>query len=125
MDVLVAYPKGNTRSAYTVPEGVTEIGKGAFAVEMADNDGVPAFALKSIVLPATLEKIGESAFNVWLRGFSEGEIVSMSQYESVLFTDGGNWGYQQWSVTAEELADAAEAARLLSLRYYYSWMREK
>ena len=49
---IVQYPKGKTGTHYSVPEGVTEIGNGAFR----DSD------LKTISLPSSLNVIGSDAF---------------------------------------------------------------
>lgn len=51
---LIIYPKGNGRSAYTVPDGVTSISGSAFS---------GCTSLKEIVIPDSVTSIGESAFS--------------------------------------------------------------
>ncbi len=51
---IVLYPEGKEGDSYTVPEGVVEIGAGAFSSNKY---------LKTLCLPSTLEKIGRSAFS--------------------------------------------------------------
>ena len=51
---LIVYPKGNGRSAYTVPDGVTSISGSAFS---------GCTSLKEIVIPDSVTSIGESAFS--------------------------------------------------------------
>ena len=51
---LIVYPKGNGRSAYTVPDGVTSISGSAFS---------GCTGLKEIVIPDSVTSIGESAFS--------------------------------------------------------------
>ena len=51
---LIVYPKGNGRSAYTVPDGVTSIGGSAF---------FGCTNLAEIVIPNSVTSIGESAFS--------------------------------------------------------------
>ena len=50
---LIIYPKGNGRSAYTVPDGVTSISGSAFS---------GCTSLKEIVIPDSVTTIGSSAF---------------------------------------------------------------
>ena len=50
---LVLYPSGRSKASYTVPEGTQMIGEGAF---WKNN------SLRSVTLPSSLTKIGESAF---------------------------------------------------------------
>lgn len=57
---LVIYPYGKATTQYTVPEGVTRIGPGAFSV--ASGSPVPASTLTEVILPTTLESVGERAF---------------------------------------------------------------
>ncbi len=52
---LIYYPTGSSTVAYTVPEGVTAIGKEAFS---------GAFNLRSISLPGSLKSIEASAFSI-------------------------------------------------------------
>ena len=54
MSILLAYPAGNNRSTYTVPDGVTEIGNGAF---------YRCTSLSKVKLPNGVTKIGDSAFD--------------------------------------------------------------
>ena len=51
---LIVYPKGNGRSAYTVPDGVTSIGGSAFS---------GCTSLAEIVIPDSVTSIGDSAFS--------------------------------------------------------------
>ena len=51
---LIIYPKGNGRSAYTVPDGVTSISGSAFS---------GCTSLTEIVIPDSVTTIGESAFS--------------------------------------------------------------
>jgi hypothetical protein len=51
--ILIQYPVGNTRTIYTIPEGVISIGEYAFA---------NASALTSITIPASVTSIGTNAF---------------------------------------------------------------
>ena len=51
---LIVYPKGNGRSAYTVPDGVTSISDSAFS---------GCTSLTEIVIPDSVTSIGESAFS--------------------------------------------------------------
>ena len=51
---LIVYPKGNGRSAYTVPDGVTSISGSAFS---------GCTSLTEIVIPDSVTSIGESAFS--------------------------------------------------------------
>ena len=51
---LIVYPKGNGRSAYTVPDGVTSIGGSAFS---------GCTSLAEIVIPDSVTSIGGSAFS--------------------------------------------------------------
>lgn len=53
MDMLVAYPTGNSRAEYTVPDGVTKIGESAFCGTMY---------MSGIQLPESLEEIRSMAF---------------------------------------------------------------
>ncbi|MDB4411574.1 leucine-rich repeat domain-containing protein [bacterium] len=53
MTLLATYPAGKTDSDYTIPEGVTNIGAGAFLY--CDN-------LKSVTLPQSVTNIGGEAF---------------------------------------------------------------
>jgi hypothetical protein len=50
--ILLSYPMGRTNLFYTMPEGVIEIGEGAFESRL----------LESVLLPTTLEIIGPRAF---------------------------------------------------------------
>jgi GH24 family phage-related lysozyme (muramidase) len=50
---LLQYPAGNTRTAYTIPAGVTTIGDGAF---------LDCSGLTSVTIPAGVTTIGDSAF---------------------------------------------------------------
>ena len=50
---LIVYPKGNGRSAYTVPDGVTSISGSAFS---------GCTSLTEIIIPDSVTKIGGSAF---------------------------------------------------------------
>ena len=54
MSILLAYPAGNNRSTYTVPDSVTEIGNYAFYC---------CTSLSKVQLPNGLTKIGDSAFD--------------------------------------------------------------
>ena len=74
---LLSYPGGKQQSAYTVPQGVTEIGKGAFwychnLTEIILPDGLKIIGndafyhcdkLTSINLPDTLVEIGKGVFS--------------------------------------------------------------
>ena len=51
---LIVYPKGNKRSTYTVPDGVTKIEYGAFC---------DCTSLAEITIPGSVTEIGESAFS--------------------------------------------------------------
>ena len=51
---LIIYPKGNGRSAYTVPDGVTSIGYSAFS---------GCTSLADITIPDSVTSIGQSAFS--------------------------------------------------------------
>ena len=51
---LIVYPKGNGRSAYTVPDGVTSISDSAFS---------GCTSLKEIVIPDSVTAIGDSTFS--------------------------------------------------------------
>lgn len=57
---LLYYPAGSEMKEYIVPEGVTEIVAGAFGGE--STEAPPAHNLKKIVLPSTLNSVGEAAF---------------------------------------------------------------
>ena len=73
---LIIYPKGNGRSAYTVPDGVTSIGRHVFSgcrslTEIVIPDSVTSIgssafegcrSLTEIVIPDSVTSIGESAF---------------------------------------------------------------
>ena len=73
--ILLQYPSGRTEESYTVPDGVTEIGEGAFYRSGVKNIHLPegvtvigasAFrdsGLSTIDLPSTLTFIGPGAFN--------------------------------------------------------------
>ena len=73
--ILLQYPEGKTEESYTVPDGVTEIGEGAFYRSGVKNIHLPegvtvigasAFhdsGLSTIDLPSTLTFIGPRAFN--------------------------------------------------------------
>ena len=73
--ILLQYPSGRTEESYTVPDGVTEIGEGAFYHSGVKNIHLPegvtvigasAFrdsGLSTIDLPSTLTFIGPGAFN--------------------------------------------------------------
>ena len=73
--ILLQYPSGRTEESYTVPDGVTEIGEGAFYHSGVKNIHLPegvtvigasAFSgsgLSTIDLPSTLTFIGPGAFN--------------------------------------------------------------
>ncbi len=50
---LIQYPAGNTRTTYTIPDGVTSIGEGAFGY---------CASLTSITIPDSVTSIGDSAF---------------------------------------------------------------
>jgi TolB-like protein len=50
---LYIYPAGNTRTAYTIPDNVTDIGKAAFA---------GCYRLASVKIPSTVTDIGNEAF---------------------------------------------------------------
>ncbi len=50
--VLEYYPEGNTRTSYTVPDGVTEIGYAAFRSSL----------IAEVILPESLKEIGWNAF---------------------------------------------------------------
>ncbi len=50
--VLEHYPEGNTRTSYTVPDGVTEIGYAAFRSSL----------IAEVILPESLKEIGWNAF---------------------------------------------------------------
>lgn len=50
--VLEYYPEGNTRTSYTVPDGVTEIGYSAFRSSL----------IAEVILPESLKEIGWNAF---------------------------------------------------------------
>ncbi|MBP5621939.1 MAG: leucine-rich repeat domain-containing protein [Thermoguttaceae bacterium] len=79
--VLVAYPAGNQRVSYVVPDGVKKIGRFAFAsawriesielpegVETIDEEAFyNCFGLKSIVVPKTVKEIAPDAFNACSR----------------------------------------------------------
>ena len=72
--ILLQYPSGRTEESYTVPDGVTEIGEGAFYHSGVKNIHLPegvtvigtsAFSgsgLSTIDLPSTLTYIGKGAF---------------------------------------------------------------
>jgi len=72
--VILQYPSGRTEESYTVPDGVTEIGEGAFYLSGVKNIHLPegvtvigasAFSdsgLSTIDLPSTLTYIGKDAF---------------------------------------------------------------
>ena len=73
--VILQYPSGRTEESYTVPDGVTEMGEGAFYRSGVKNIHLPegvtvigasAFhdsGLSTIDLPSTLTFIGPGAFN--------------------------------------------------------------
>ena len=50
---LIAYPSGNNRTSYTIPTGVTSIGKNGLAYGLY---------LESIIIPDSVTSIGENAF---------------------------------------------------------------
>lgn len=74
---IVSYPRGNSRTSYTVPQGVTTVGEGAFwfsenlkSLTLPDTlvtieaDGIRGCSgLTQIELPQGLRTIGEFAFN--------------------------------------------------------------
>ena len=53
MSILLAYPAGNNRSTYIVPDSVTEIGNSAFS---------GCTSLKELTIPDSVTEIGRSAF---------------------------------------------------------------
>ena len=75
---LYAYPAGDTRTAYTVPAGVTKIGKEAF---------LQSRFLQSVVLGNEVSELGQSAFQE-CRGFR-----SLVIPDTV--TKVGNWTFYQ------------------------------
>lgn len=116
MKMLLLYPLGSVRTEYIVPEGVTEIESGAFAVRLSAEEVVPTVpALRQIVLPSTLQTICSGAFEFDVIWYIDGEGVrGIRYYSSITFTDGGDWRAGGTVVTAEELKNSLQAAKLLS-----------
>lgn len=117
MKTLLLFPMGSEKVSYAVPEGVTQIGTGAFAVELeAEGESPVCPEIAEITLPSTLLTIESGAFKVRMIRFVDGQYAwGTEQHYSVVFTDGGDWKMDGDTVMAEVLADPSEAARLLSI----------
>lgn len=125
MYTLISFPMGDRmdRKTYTVPEGVREIAAAAFLNEEYTTSNYDPMTLKTVVLPASLERIAANAFyvNVFTTYVQNegsdnftGYRYNFRQYDSVTFTDGGSWKCGNTVRTADELSDAAAAAKFLS-----------
>ncbi|MDR3174024.1 MAG: leucine-rich repeat domain-containing protein [Treponema sp.] len=98
---LIRYPEGKPGSSYTVPEGVTVIGEGAFYRTNLESVTLPgsltsigdeafswSYNISSINLPAGLNSIGHSVF-FWCRDFSAVRVDGANRFfaerDGVLF----------------------------------------
>ena len=90
-EILIAFPAAKTGS-YTVPEGVKEIGFGAFMYT----------ALSQIVFPSTLEKIGNYAFY-------NCNNLSMPVFPDSVTTFGyAAFGMGEWHIDHETISETQE-----------------